>query len=276
MYRECLFEYNGINSNQYNLMLVYESSAFGSVSTGAEYEAVTDVLPKVSDHLLYGLKYADKPLSFEIEILSLDNEIPIDKINEVKEWLFGQDGYKRFVTIDERRNYYLNAILVPNEDIIDIQGLRGFRCTLQNAGGFWYKDEKITVDNSVTHSIKVNTAKEFPIFPIIEIKLSPFEKSELPNTIEIKMLNDNALISLSDSASQSETSYSIDTNYGVYTKAGKKYPIIYPTNLAPLLRLKKGVNNISVFVTDSDEKNVLSKIESITYRFTTLHRLGGF
>ena len=240
-------------------MLVYESSAFGSVSTGAEYEAVTDVLPKASDHLLYGLKYTDKPLSFGIEILSLDNEIPIDKIDEVKEWLFGQDGYKRFVTIDERRNYYLNAILIPDEDIIDVQGLRGFRCTLQNASGFWYKDEEVSFNNlSAVHSINVKTVKDFFVFPNIEIKLKPFSKAMKNDVFHLTILGSNGTIYLSD------------TNIS----------IIPPSNFSPPLKMINGVNiiNFSAYwMNEQDKKeSIVPYIESLTYRYKTLHRLGGF
>ena len=282
MYRECLFEYNGINSNQYNLMLVYESSAFGSVSTGAEYEAVTDVLPKASDHLLYGLKYADKPLSFGIEILSLDNEIPIDKIDEVKEWLFGQDGYKRFVTIDERRNYYLNAILIPDEDIVDIQGLRGFRCTLQNASGFWYKDEEVSFNNLLAvHSINVKTVKDFFVFPNIEIKLKPFSKAMKNDVFHLTIVGSNGTIYLSDTMTDNNVTYNINTKFGTCgSSTGANISIIPPLNFSPPLKMINGVNviNFSAYwINEQDEKeSIVPYIESLTYRYKTLHRLGGF
>lgn len=282
MYRECLFEYNGVNSDKYNLMLVYESSSFGAVLTGAEYEAVTDVLPKVSDQLLYGLKYAEKPLSFDIEILSIDTEIPIDKINEIKEWLFGQDGYKRFVTVDERRNYYLDAIIIPNEDVLDVQGLRGFRCTLQNASGFWYKDEDVVHSNLLAvNSLNVKTAKDFPVFPIIEIKFKPFSSEMINEVFNLTMVGEGGTINLSGIMTKNSVTYTIDTKYGTYVmNKNIKGSVISASKFSTPLRLYNGVNiiNLSIYwINENDEReSLLQYIDSVTYKYKTLHRLGGF
>lgn len=67
--------------------------------------------------MLYGLKHSENPLKFSIEIVNTDGAIPIEQMKKIKDWLFGQDGWKKFVLINERQDYYLRTLLIPDEDI---------------------------------------------------------------------------------------------------------------------------------------------------------------
>lgn len=148
MFRECYFEYAGVSSENYDLRLAYVSDNNETFSSGGEYEIKTEALPKTSEQILYGLSYSEKPLEFDIEILSTEKAIPLDQVIEIKNWLFGQDGWKKFKTLDERQDYHLKCLLIPQEDIVDGLGVRGFRCKLKNISPFWYgEDEVITLTN---------------------------------------------------------------------------------------------------------------------------------
>ena len=68
-------------------------------------------------------------------------------MTEIKNWLFGQDGWKTLRVLDERQNYNLKCIFEPKEDIVDGIGYRGVRCTIHNISPFWYGDEQIITFN---------------------------------------------------------------------------------------------------------------------------------
>lgn len=144
MFRECDFEYADILSSDYNLKLAYISNNNDAFISGGEFELKTEALPKVPEQLLYGLNYSEKPLEFDIEIINIDDAIPFNQVIEIKNWLFGQDGWKKFKTIDERQDYHLKCVLIPQEDIVDGLGIRGFKCKLRNISAFWY-GEPVTI-----------------------------------------------------------------------------------------------------------------------------------
>lgn len=144
MFRGCYFEYAEQLSNEYNLRLYYYDRTVNTFNSGGEYELITEALPNVVEQQLYGLKYSDKPLEFDIEIMNPDDAIPFNQVIEIKNWLFGQDGWKKFKTIDERQDYHLKCVLIPQEDIVDGLGIRGFKCKLRNISAFWY-GEPVTI-----------------------------------------------------------------------------------------------------------------------------------
>lgn len=162
MFRECDFEYADILSSDYNLKLAYISNNNDAFISGGEFELKTEALPKVPEQLLYGLNYSEKPLEFDIEIINIDDAIPFNQVIEIKNWLFGQDGWKKFKTIDERQDYHLKCVLIPQEDIVDGLGIRGFKCKLRNISAFWY-GEPVTIkfDNAFLNDLSRRQTKEY-------------------------------------------------------------------------------------------------------------------
>lgn len=140
-----IFEYAGVSSSVYNLVSCEIDKDYKSLVTGAEYEPAVDNLPHSANQLLLGLDYSGKPLEFDLEIINPDENIPFSQVEEIKDWLFGQNGWKKFVLVNERQDYYLRALLIPSEDIMDVNGYRGFRCKVRNDSGFWYRDENIEI-----------------------------------------------------------------------------------------------------------------------------------
>lgn len=143
MYRDCYFTYNDIYSGDYNLILAFISDDSNEFASGGEYEPTTVALPHNAQQLLYNLNYAEHPLEFSVEIISPEDNIPAETMIEIKNWLFGQDGWKRLYLQNETSDYYLNALFIPDSDITDARGYRGLRCKVQNDSGFWYKDNEI-------------------------------------------------------------------------------------------------------------------------------------
>lgn len=146
MFRGCCFRYADIYSGDYNLIMAYVNNDYNDFSTGGEYEPVTESIPMSADTLLYGMKYAENPLEFEVEIVNPDSSIPFEQMSEIKEWLFGQDGWKKLYINDfYSGQYHLKCLLIPKEDITDVSGYRGIRCTVKNMSAYWYgEDETIT------------------------------------------------------------------------------------------------------------------------------------
>lgn len=147
MFRDCYFEYAGISSQPYGLIMCYVENSNENFDSGGKFELKTDTLPRSHETFLYGKDYSAEPLSFDIEIVCIDDYIPLEQMTEIKNWLFGQDGWKTLRVLDERQNYNLKCIFEPKEDIVDGIGYRGVRCTIHNISPFWYGDEQIITFN---------------------------------------------------------------------------------------------------------------------------------
>lgn len=157
MFRECYFEYAGVSSQPYNLMLCYISNSNTDFDSGGKFDLKTDTLPRSHETLLYGKDYSAQPLSFEVEIVNIDDNIPLEQMIEIKNWLFGQDGWKTLVLHDEREDYFLKCIFEPADDIADGFGYKGVRCTLRNESPFWYGETKtISFNHSKLKQTTVN------------------------------------------------------------------------------------------------------------------------
>lgn len=160
MSRFDIFEYAGKTSSIYNLVSCEINKDYHNIISGAEYEPTVDTLPHSANQLLLGLDYSSKPLEFDLEIINPDDNIPYTQVEEIKDWLFGQNGWKKFVVINERQDYYLRALLIPSEDIMDMNGYRGFRCKVRNDSGFWYKDENISIPLTYSETNVYSTIKK--------------------------------------------------------------------------------------------------------------------
>lgn len=160
MFRDCYFEYAGISSQPYGLIMCYIGNSNEDFDSGGKFELKTDTLPRSHETFLYGKDYSAEPLKFDIEIVNHENYIPLEQMIEIKNWLFGQDGWKKLKLMDDRQDYHLKCIFQPGEDIVDGLGYRGVRCTLINVSPFWYGDERIinlTQSDIISSSITLNS-----------------------------------------------------------------------------------------------------------------------
>lgn len=153
MFRGCYFDYNGISSERYNLKLFYIDNDNMNFNSGGSFELKTGTLPYSYERLYYGKDYSKTPLEFDVEIINPDTQIPKEQMAIIKNWLFGQDGWKDLILVDDTRNYHLKCIFEPNEDITDAIGYRGVKCKIRNISPFWYGDEKeIEISGGTLHS----------------------------------------------------------------------------------------------------------------------------
>ena len=199
-----IFEYAGVSSSVYNLVSCEVKKDYQNLISGAEYKPTVDNLPHSANQLLLGFDYSGKPLEFDLEIINPNENIPFSQVEEIKDWLFGQNGWKKFVLINERQDYYLRALLIPSEDIMDVNGYRGFRCKVRNDSGFWYRDEDIEIPLSFSQTDVYSTIRKtidlkylpdrMEINP--KIKFSTYAPS-INKTTTIEAL-DNGQISITD------------------------------------------------------------------------------
>lgn len=147
-FRNCFFKYAGISSEKYNLRMCYIKNQSYDFSSGGEYKLQTGTTPLSLEQKYYGKDYSETPLEFEVEIINYDDEIPYEQMIELRNWLFGQDGYKRLELKNGWSGYHLNCVLVPSGDITEGNHYKGFRCTIQNASPFWYGEtQEIEIDH---------------------------------------------------------------------------------------------------------------------------------
>lgn len=184
LFRDCYFTYNGIYSGDYNLILAFITDDNFEFKSGSEYEPTTATLPHNAQQLLYNLNYSDSPLEFTIEIISPEDNIPLETMIEIKNWLFGQDGWKRLTLHNETSDYYLNALFIPDSDITDARGYRGLRCKIQNDSGFWYQDNEVEF-TGVT-SKPSNTGQTLSFETTIDIEGQPINNKICP-IIDLKI-----------------------------------------------------------------------------------------
>ena len=134
-------------------MLFYKDNNRDDFDSGGGFELKTDSLPYSHEQLLYGKDYSNSPLEFEVEIVTPEGNLTFNQMAEIKNWLFGQDGWRDLTLADDTRSYHLKCVLVPSQDITDVNGYRGIRCTIHNASPFWYGNTKeITISYSTLTS----------------------------------------------------------------------------------------------------------------------------
>ena len=314
MFRGCFFEYAGIYSGDYNLTMMYLENSSDKFDTGGAYEPITENLPNSAESLLYGLKYSENPLEFSVEIISEDDTIPMEQMREIKKWLFGQDGWKTLRLMDEDyRQYHLKCLLIPQEDIVDVIGYRGVRCTVKNVSPFWYGDEEtitFTKDDLIKMAQKTNsdgtidsegnisnagniwttihTKGQDPcrIYPVIKFK-APKEESGVPGTNYMRFRVENNL-GVTDKESRinfyletpwDEYNYTVDMKYMTCTRReNDEEPMTFlysPVNKSGrLLYFEAGDNRIAINV--RNENGDFTPYDYLSFSYIPKYRLGGF
>lgn len=147
-FRNCFFEYDGVNSERYNLRLGYVENQTYDFDSGGNFDFKTGQIPYYHEQIYYGKDYSANPLQFEIEAVNPDGYITKKQIIEIKNWLFNKDGWKKFRLIDGNVNRSLRCVLIPIADITEGNHYRGLRFTLRSASPFWYGEEKEVVVNN--------------------------------------------------------------------------------------------------------------------------------
>ena len=101
MLRGCSFSYAGVSSKEYELELYYLDDNSDKFVSGSDYEIITDNIPMETEQILYGINHSTKPLEFDIEIFNPYRSITIEEMANIKQWLFGQQGWNRLYLDDD-------------------------------------------------------------------------------------------------------------------------------------------------------------------------------
>lgn len=293
MFRGCFFEYAGIYSGDYNLTMMYLENSSDKFDTGGAYEPITENLPNSAESLLYGLKYSENPLEFSVEIISEDDTIPMEQMREIKRWLFGQDGWKTLRLMDEDyRQYHLKCLLIPQEDIVDVIGYRGVRCTVKNVSPFWYGEPKTKVitEEDMTGkltsglnyelNINVDTDSTLPVPVVINFtEPDTYDGISSFNTIRsfwVKNVTNGSLLYRFIEYDYKGASWSFDTRFLQFKFLDKDSAVGYaPVNVtSEIFYLQQGNNKISIACHDDENNIMYYKQFSISY--TPCYRIGGF
>lgn len=293
MLNGCFFEYAGQYSGVYNLRIVYIENSYDKLDSGGSYEPVVDTLPNLAESLLYGLKYAEKPLEFSVEIINPDKAISIVQMRKIKSWLFGQNGWKTFRLKDKNfQPYHLKCMFIPEEDIVDSLGYRGVRCKLKNVSPFWYGETKTKVitEEDMTGkltsglnyelNINVDTDSTLPIPVVINFtepdKYDGVSSFDVIRSFWVKNVTNGSLLYRFIEYDYKGASWSFDTRFLQFKSLDKDSAVGYaPVNVtSEIFYLQQGNNKISIACHDDENNIMYYKQFSISY--TPCYRIGGF
>lgn len=278
--------------------MAYVDDSYKEFDSGGKYEISTDTLPASAETLLYGLKQSENPLEFSVEIVNPDSSIPFEQMHEIKEWLFGQDGWKKLIIASEEfYGYHLKCLLVPETDIVDAAGYRGVKCTIKNISAYWYgEDETITYTKDDIISIvgedggglsdggnmwvSLNIKGHCPskICPVINFKSPSTNKPYGAAYMAFYVHNNSSFtesgVSMWLASEYADDVFNFDCKYCTITADGisKQYT---PNNTKyDLFYFVKGVNKVGIGLKDIDGN--FTPYEYISFTYTPMYRIGGF
>lgn len=290
MLRGCSFSYAGVSSKEYELELYYLDDNSDKFVSGSDYEIITDNIPMETEQILYGINHSAKPLEFDIEIFNPYRSITIEEMANIKQWLFGQQGWNRLYLDDnDFMDLYLNCILIPIEDVADVTGYRGLRCTVHNISPYWYGEEIITnfTINSSAPTLTINVQSQCPtaILPNISFvadndtnALYIGRKIDVYNStngsqIHLDMISDNE--NFSDG---SEWVYNGKYHY-VYNESHNLILPYIASSLpeVPILYLDNGENEITMNLYKKTKTyDLITRFTSASISYVPMYRIGGF
>lgn len=295
MFKTCFFEYAGVYSGKYNLIIAYVNRNENFVSGGV-YEPILNHLPDSAEALLYGLKYSENQIEFEVEIVNPDNNIPMSQMREIKKWLFGQDGWKKLkLKSPDYANRYLNCLLIPETDIRDCGGYRGIKCKVKNISSFWYGEEEvleltqsdleghINSSGNYRFTLNVKSDVDIEIYPIIQCQMVTQDLTEIiPFWVKNKT-NDSILsmnISGDDLLKMASYLCTIDAKYPYFSVADSSNSVI---NFKPrindfangILYLNNGENIIDIACHLQSSNSSYRYFNPFIIKYTPKYRIGG-
>ena len=290
MLRGCSFSYAGVSSKEYELELYYLDDNSDKFVSGSDYEIITDNIPMETEQILYGINHSTKPLEFDIEIFNPYRSITIEEMANIKQWLFGQQGWNRlYLDDDDFMDLYLNCILIPIEDVADVTGYRGLRCTVHNISPYWYGEEIITnfTINSSAPTLTINVQSQCPtaILPNISFvadndtsalyigrKIDVYNRTN-GSQIHLDMISDNE--NFSDG---SEWVYNGKYHY-VYNESHNLILPYIASSLpeVPILYLDNGENEITMSLYKKTKTyDSITRFTSASISYVPMYRIGGF
>lgn len=187
------FEYGGVSSRQYGLIIVNADTSRHTQLYG-DKEGVTIFSKIANKRYLIDDDYSSSPISFEIEIMTDDDScLDLSERRQIEKWLFNRRNYRQlFIDVaddehgetyeyvnDELKRNYLNCRLINPEKLEGNGGIVGYRATLEaDSNMFWQEpiEQSISVNNGSESSvsnvtINVDTDLEEYIYPVVTIRM---------------------------------------------------------------------------------------------------------
>lgn len=294
MLRGCSFIYADKDSKDYNLELYFVDNSTTRFTSGGGYELMTTTLPPKSKTLLYGLDHSAEPLKFDIEILNPNGAISQDEFAEIKNWLFGQNGWQRlFIDDSDFEGLHLECLLIPKDDIVDMSGYRGLQCEVVNDSPFWYaEDKEITFTKSdfdeltnsgtnipesgkVALTVDIETHNQDYIYPTVKFLVTSEDFNGL-SRFTFNIHNDKtdyeSDLCVNIGLGRSNKEFSVDCEYGT-CKVDNTLIIPDLNTNYDFFYLERGENTVSVSVVTN---NVYAPPSYLTIVYTPCVRVGGF
>ena len=173
------FEYGGVSSVQYNLIIANINTTRMTRMDG-DKKSVTIYSKSSKKRYLIDDDYSESPVSFDIEILTEDSRcLEVSERRRIEKWLFGHHDYRKlyvdisddvlgetFEYVDGKRlRNYLNCRLINPEKLECQGGVIGYKATLEADSNMYWQDaitKKYIVNNgsdaaSTTISLYVDT-----------------------------------------------------------------------------------------------------------------------
>ena len=294
LFKPCFFNYAGQYSGKYNLIMAYVNRNENFLS-GADYEPMIDSIPSKAESILYGIKYAEKPLEFTVDIVNPDDNIPMNQMELIKEWLFGQDGWKKLrLKTAGYETIYLKCLLLPDSDIYDKGGYRGVKCKVKNISGFWYgNDEIITYTKEQINTLTNNGSnlvddkyvilqpeiktqckeKVFPILKFMAVTADFNNYSKFTMCVHNNKTDYESDFAMDIYLSNQGKEFEVDCEWAMCKMNGNYYELTSLNTNYDFFYLEKGVNEIAV---NLKPNGVYAVPSYLSFVYTPKVRVGGF
>lgn len=181
------FEYDGVLSRKYNLVIVNaETDRFVGLSGAIKGNTIFNKSSK--KNYLISDDYSSSPLSFEVDIIT-DHErgIEFNQRREIEKWLFNRKRYSRlyFDIVDdphgeafevfhgEQKRVYMNCRFINAEKLEYNGGVVGYKATIESDSPFLWQDKtsKTFFPNRPDRIFDVHTDSDMDdfIYPTVTI-----------------------------------------------------------------------------------------------------------
>lgn len=172
------FIFNGVQSEAYNVSLVFIDNSYTNRTSGGDKNVITASIRRNPIKQYLDTEYEDV-LQFPIEIV-FDNAVDIYELTNLKNWLTAPVRYEQLqICAEHFERYYYNCIIHLDEDLIYGDGYRGVSATVECDAPYAHEFERVekyTLNPDVTKTdtfIFENYSDDFEFMkPILKFHMS--------------------------------------------------------------------------------------------------------
>lgn len=124
------FIFNGVNSETFDVSLVFIDNSYTNRTSGGDKQLVTANIRRNPDKQYLDTEYSD-PLEFDVEIV-FEEAVDIYRLTDLKNWLSSPVGYEELqICAENFDRFYYNCVIHIKEDLIYADGYRGISATVE-------------------------------------------------------------------------------------------------------------------------------------------------